>query len=143
MRGVWSTLALVVAAAGLGAYIYFVDSERPATEAKAKVFAVEADAIEEIRVTAKGETSLLRKTDGTWKLVEPIATEVDQNEVSALVNGIANLEENREVEPNAANLARVRPGRAEGRPLVQGRGRRHRPACGSATRPRPPATCTR
>ena len=105
MRGVWSTLALVVAAAGLGAYIYFVDSERPATEAKAKVFSVQADALEEIRVTAKGETSLLRKTDGTWKLVEPIATDADQNEVSALVNGIANLEENREVEPNAANLA--------------------------------------
>ncbi len=104
MRGVWSTLALVVAAAGLGAYIYFVDSERPETEAKAKVFAVAADAIEELRVTAKGETSLLRKTDGTWKLVEPIATDVDQNEVSALVNGIANLEENREVEPTAANL---------------------------------------
>jgi hypothetical protein len=105
MRGVWSTLALVVAAAGLGAYIYFVDSERPETEAKAKVFAVEADAIEELRVTAKGETSLLRKTDGTWKMVEPIATDVDQNEVSALVSGIANLEENREVEPNATNLA--------------------------------------
>lgn len=105
MRGVWSTLALVVAAAGLGAYIYFVDSERPATEAKAKVFAVAADAVEEIRVTAKGETSLLRKSDGVWKLVEPIATDVDQNEVSALVNGIANLEENREVEPNAGNLA--------------------------------------
>jgi hypothetical protein len=105
MRGVWSTLALVVAAAGLGAYIYFVESERTDTEAKAKVFAVEADAIEEIRVTAKGETSLLRKADGSWKMIEPLATDVDQNEVSALVSGIANLEENREVEPNAANLA--------------------------------------
>ncbi|MGE0361617.1 MAG: DUF4340 domain-containing protein [Vicinamibacterales bacterium] len=105
MRGGWSTLALVVAAVGLGAYIYFVDSERPETEAKAKVFAVEADAIEEIRVAAKGETSLLRKTNGTWAMVEPIATDVDQNEVSALVSGLANLEENREVEPNAANLA--------------------------------------
>lgn len=105
MRGVWSTLALVLAAAGLGAYIYFVDSERPETEAKAKVFAVEADAIEEIRVVAKGETSLLRKSNGTWAMVEPIATDVDQNEVSALVSGLAGLEENREVEPNAANLA--------------------------------------
>ena len=105
MRGVWSTLALVVAAAGLGAYIYFVDSERPETEAKTKVFTVQADAIDEIRITAKNETSLLRKTDGAWKLVEPIATDVDQNEVSALVSGIANLEENREVEPNATNLA--------------------------------------
>jgi hypothetical protein len=101
----WSTLALVAAAAGLGAYIYFVDAERPATETKAKVFSVQADALEEIRITAKGETSLLRKTDGAWKLVEPIATDVDQNEVSALVNGIANLDENREVEPNAGNLA--------------------------------------
>ena len=105
MRGVWSTLALVLAAAGLGAYIYFVDSERPETEAKAKVFAVEADAIEEIRVVAKGETSLLRKSNGTWAMVEPIATDVDQNEVSALVSGLAGLEENREVEPNAGNLA--------------------------------------
>jgi hypothetical protein len=105
MRGVWSTLALVVAAAGLGAYIYFVESERPDSPPKAKVFTVEADAIEEIRLTAKGETSLLRKANGTWSMVEPIATEVDQNEISALVSGIANLEENREVEPNAASLA--------------------------------------
>ncbi|MGD9903813.1 MAG: DUF4340 domain-containing protein [Vicinamibacterales bacterium] len=102
---VWSTLALVVAAAGLGAYIYFVESERPETEAKAKVFAVDADALEEISITAKGETTVLRKTDGSWTMVEPIATDVDQNEVSALVSGLANLEENREVDPNAASLA--------------------------------------
>ena len=104
MRSTWSTLALVVAAAGLGAYIYFVDSKRPDSEPKTKVFAVEADKIEEIRLTAKGETSLLRKTNGAWALVEPLAAEVDQNEISALTTGIANLEENREVEPNAANL---------------------------------------
>ena len=34
MRGVWSTLALVAAALGLGAYIYFVDSRRTDTETK-------------------------------------------------------------------------------------------------------------
>ena len=44
MRGGWSTLALVAAALGLGAYIYFVESKRPDTEAKEKVFAVETDA---------------------------------------------------------------------------------------------------
>ena len=31
MKGLWSTLALVAVAAGLGAYIYFVDAERPET----------------------------------------------------------------------------------------------------------------
>lgn len=105
MRGGWSTLVLVAAALGLGAYIYFVDSKRPDTEAKAKVFVVDAADIEEVRVVAKGETSLVRKTDGAWTMVEPIGTDVDQGEATALVNGLASLELNREVEPNATNLA--------------------------------------
>ena len=105
MKGLWSTLALVAVAAGLGAYIYFVESERSDTEVKEKVFAVAADDIEELRVTAKGETSVLRKTDGTWLLVEPVATDADQNEVTALLGGLTSLEITREVDPKAANLA--------------------------------------
>jgi len=105
MKGSWSTLALVVAAAGLGGYIYFVDAERSETTVKEKVFAVAADDVEELRVTAKGETSLLRKTDGKWMLVEPVATDADQNEVSALLGGLTSLEVNREVDPKAADLA--------------------------------------
>ncbi len=105
MKGLWSTLALVVVAAGLGAYIYFVDAERPETELKAKVFSVAADDIEELRVTAKGDTSVLKKIDGKWMLVEPVATDADQNEVTALVGGLTSLEITREVDPKAANLA--------------------------------------
>ena len=46
MRGLTSTLILVVVLAGLGGYIYFVDSKRPApgadgsSAAKEKVFTV-------------------------------------------------------------------------------------------------------
>lgn len=105
MRGAWSTLALVAVALGLGAYIYFVDSERPDTEAKAKVFAVEADAIEELRVVAKGDTSVLRKTDGAWKLTAPLATDADDNEATALANNLSSLEVVREVDPKASDLA--------------------------------------
>ena len=68
MRGMWSTVALVLVLAGLGAYIYFVDSEKPAPgmEPKEKVFAVESGKINEVRITAGGETTALVKKDTGW-----------------------------------------------------------------------------
>jgi hypothetical protein len=101
-----STLVLVVALAGLGGYIYFVDSKRPApgTEPRDKVFAVEADAIEEITVKSGGEATTLRKVDGSWKITTPIQADADQNEVSSLTTNIASLEMNRVVDENAPNL---------------------------------------
>jgi hypothetical protein len=107
MRGLTSTLILVVVLAALGGYIYFVDSTRPAggVEEKDKVFIVEAEKIEEITVTAENDTTTLRKTDGTWKISAPVAADADANEVSGLTSAIAGLEVNRVVEENAANLA--------------------------------------
>ena len=105
MRGVWSTLALVAGALGLGAYLYFVDSTRTDTAAKEKVFTVAADAVEELRIVSKGDTSVVKKTGGVWALVEPLATDADSNEVTALVNSLTSLELNREVDPKAADLA--------------------------------------
>jgi hypothetical protein len=105
MRGAWSTLALVAVAAGLGAYIYFVDANRTETDAKEKVFTVAADDVEELRITAKGETSVLKKADGAWKLVEPVATDADQTEVTSLVSSLTGLEITREVDPKAPDLA--------------------------------------
>jgi hypothetical protein len=106
MRGLWSTIALVAVLAGLGAYIYFVDSERPSPgmEPRDKVFTVEADAIEEITLTSGGETSTLRKADGTWKMTAPQAVDADQSEVSTLTSNIASLEVNRVVDENSSNL---------------------------------------
>lgn len=105
MKGAWSTLALVVVAAGLGAYIYFVDAKRPETEAKEKIFTVAADDIESLRITAKGETSVVRRTDGKWLLVEPVATDADANELTSLLGSLTALELNREVDPKATDLA--------------------------------------
>jgi hypothetical protein len=107
MRGLKSTIALLVLLAGLGAYIYFVDAERPAggTEAKEKVFAVETDKIQEIRVKAGEETSLLRKADGTWRMSEPIDADADQTEISSIASNLSSLEVNRVVEENAGDLS--------------------------------------
>ena len=111
MRGLWSTLALILVLAGLGGYIYFVDSERPASTGvdgeppRTKVFTVEADKINEIRLTFKGQTSLLRKDASGWKLLEPTQVDADPPEVISVAQGIANLESVREVVDNPADLA--------------------------------------
>ena len=55
MRGFRSFLLLLVVAGGLGAYLYFVESKRDPADAdkKEKVFAVEADKIDELVVKSE------------------------------------------------------------------------------------------
>ena len=63
---------------GLGAYIYFVDSKRPAAgvdgEAESRrrrSSPSRPTRSRKIRVTYAGETTLLKKQDGGWKMLEP------------------------------------------------------------------------
>jgi hypothetical protein len=110
MRGLTSTLVLVVVLAGLGAYIYFVDSKRPAAGADGspaaaeKVFTVEADKINELRITYQGESSLLRKSDAGWQMVEPTAIDADPPEAIGVATALTNVDIVRVVDENAANL---------------------------------------
>jgi len=110
MGRLWSTLALVVVLAGLGGYIYFVESQRPpdtsveGEPARTKVFTVEADKVNEIRLTYKGETSLLRKTEAGWQMIEPRQVEADPPEAISLAQAIAGLESVREVVDNPSDL---------------------------------------
>lgn len=111
MRGITSTLILIVVLAGLGGYIYFVDSKRPAPgidggPAKDKVYALAVDAVDEVKLTYKGETSLLRKTEAGWKMLEPVETDADPAEAASLGQALANLELVRVVEENATDLAK-------------------------------------
>ena len=108
MRGLWSTLALVLVLMGLGAYIYFVESKKPApgTTTNEKVFAgVESGQVNEIQVTAGGQTSVLVKKDSGWQMTEPEATDADVTEASSLATNIASLEQTRVVDENAGDLA--------------------------------------
>jgi hypothetical protein len=107
MRGMWSTVALVLVLAGLGAYIYFVESEKPAPglEPNEKVFAVESDKIQEVRITAGGETTALVKKDTGWVVTEPITADADPTESASLVTNIASMEQTRVVDENASDLA--------------------------------------
>lgn len=110
MRGLASTLILVVVLAGLGAYIYFVDSKRPAPSAdgstteKEKVFTVDVDKINELRVTTQGQTTLLKKSQGGWKLVEPAPIDADPPEAIGVATALTNIDIVRVIDENATNL---------------------------------------
>jgi Domain of unknown function (DUF4340) len=110
MRGLTSTLVLVVVLAGLGGYIYFVDSKRPAATADGspgafgKVFTVEAEKVNELRITFKGETTLVRKDNAGWKLIEPIQVEADPPEAIGVTTALGNVDIVRIVDENPTDL---------------------------------------
>ena len=109
MRGLKSTIVLLAVLGGLVAYIYFVDSKKPAsggTVTKDKAFAaLDAGQIEEVQLKSEtGETSRVQKTGETWKLVEPEAVEADSVALSTLTTTIAGLEVQRVVDENPSEV---------------------------------------
>ena len=119
VRGAKSTLVLLVVLIGLGAYIFFVDSKKPVgdTERKEKAFAgIKSDDIEELEIKSEmGEHSRLRKSDGNWKLVEPVMADSDASELSSITSSLPDLEIQRTVEEAPADLKKygLDPARVE------------------------------
>lgn len=108
-RGLWSTLALIVVLAGLGAYIYFVLNKQPdstSTSKQEKVFAgVQSDKIDEVRVSSSaGDATTVKKENGAWRIVEPAAAKADDNEVNGITSALSSVEVVRVVDENPANL---------------------------------------
>ena len=96
MRGLRSTIALGVVLAGLGAYIYFVTWKKPVEppSKQEKVFAgVQTDKIDELKVTSdKGDVTTLKKDNGNWQLVAPVAARADEAEASGIANAVGQVE---------------------------------------------------
>jgi hypothetical protein len=111
MRGLRSTIALIVVLAGLGAYIYFVTWKMPeGADANAKklekVFAgFEADKLDEIKVTsAAGDATTLKKEGGAWQVVQPITAKAEESEVSGITSALGQIEVTRVIDENPTNL---------------------------------------
>jgi len=110
MRGLRSTIALLVVLIGLGAYIYFVTWKRPdtadATSKQEKVFSsVESDKIEELKVKAeKGDQTTVVKKNGSWQITQPIAVKADDSEVSSITSGLSSIAMTRVVDENPSDL---------------------------------------
>jgi hypothetical protein len=71
---------------------------------KEKVFTVEADKINELRISYQGESSLLKKTEGGWKMLEPAQIEADPPEAIGVATALTNVEIVRVVDENATDL---------------------------------------
>jgi hypothetical protein len=109
MRGLRSFLALFVILIGLGAYLYFVESKRtPGSDSdddREKVFAVEADKIDEVTIkSASGDRTTLKKTGEDWQIVSPINAVPDSAEMSGITSNLSTLEIQRVVDENASEL---------------------------------------
>jgi hypothetical protein len=111
MRGLRSTIALIVVLGGLGAYIYFVTWKMPeggadAAATKEKLFAgFEADKLDEIKVmSAAGDATTLKKDAGAWQVVQPIAAKADESEVSGITSALGQIEVSRIIDENPTNL---------------------------------------
>src|SRR5499427_6017334 len=112
MRGLRSTIALIVVLAGLGAYIYFVTSKVPEGGAtsddakKEKVFAaLRADKIEEVKVsTAAGDATTLKKDGTTWKITQPSELPASESDVSQLTSALGQADVVRVIDENPTNL---------------------------------------
>ena len=105
-----SFLFLLLIAAVLGGYVWFVEMKRdPDAGAEApreKIFTVEPGQIQEVKLTNdKGEVSTLRRSGDRWTIAEMPGAEVDDTEISGITNSLSGLESNRVIDEQPASLA--------------------------------------
>jgi hypothetical protein len=108
MRGLKSTIALLVVLVGLGAYIYFVTLKQPeGGTGQPKVFAgLATDKIDEIKMKSEsGDVTSAKKEAGAWQIVAPVTAKAAESEMSAVTNALGQLEVVRVIDENPANLA--------------------------------------
>ncbi len=102
-----STLVLLILAAGLGAYAYFV--ERPGRQEaaeKKRLLDFDRDKVKEITLTYPDrEIRLLKGSDDKWQIAAPLAVAADQTAVTNLLNAIADAELTRTIEDPAEDAA--------------------------------------
>jgi hypothetical protein len=101
-----STAALVLVLAGLVGYIYYLDRKPPAADTvKEKPFGeLKADDVEELQLTAHGETTHLKKSGGAWSIVEPVQADADAGELTSMAGNLASFEVSRVVDEKPADL---------------------------------------
>jgi hypothetical protein len=103
-------LALALAVAALGAFIYFYERHEPTTDQRAerkdKLFAtLEADQATRVVIDNSHGRFELAKEDGEWKLVAPVADDANQGTVAGLLSTLSSLKAERTLAVGEVKLA--------------------------------------
>src|SRR4029453_5861569 len=108
MRGLKSTLALLVVLIGLGANIYFFLAKKPDSTItkQEKLFPnLEASKIDDLKVKSEsGEVTSLKKEGGPWKVVAQIQVTAADSDAPSLANALGDIEIVRVVDENPTDL---------------------------------------
>ena len=107
MRGLRSTIALIVVLGGLGAYIYFVASKAEDTGVKRdRLFpALSSDAVEELTIKSEsGDVTTLKKADNKWTMTTPVQARASDLDASGITSGLSGLDITRVVDENPTDV---------------------------------------
>jgi hypothetical protein len=108
MRGLRSTIALLVVLLGLGGYIYYISSQPPedsATKQEKMFVGLEADKIDEVKLKSeKGDVTSLKKEAGSWRFVAPVETAASDTDASGIANVLGQMQIVRVIDENATDL---------------------------------------
>src|SRR5215469_11402608 len=104
-------LAAVVLLAALGGAAWWSSKKKAAADAKPpadaapKVLSIPEDQFQQIKlVKTGGDTTVLKKDNNKWQIVEPKPLPADQDAVSSLVSTLSSLSSDRVIEDKASDL---------------------------------------
>jgi hypothetical protein len=104
----WKTYVALAVAAGLAAYIYFVERKRPepsAEKPKEKVLVFDRAKVKAITIAPQGseEVRLAREKDG-WRMTAPTDVAADATQIDSLLSSLETLQAEDVVTPSPAAL---------------------------------------
>lgn len=101
-----NTLILALIFAGLAGYIYFVEIDKAAEEAKKKtLFTFDTEAVTAVALVYPDRTIEVKRADGKWRLTQPVDDLADEPTVTNLVKAIAECEVKSTLDDVPADLA--------------------------------------
>jgi hypothetical protein len=111
MRSGKSFLVLLLLAAGVGSYAYFVESKHDPTATDAttkhpKLLTADSSKITDLEIhAASGDVTTLKKSGADWQITSPVQASADVSQINSLVSSLTSLESQRTVDEHPTSVS--------------------------------------